>query len=158
MHYLLCTTDEYHSKSSSEPIGIFDSAETAIAQAKTAFMLSDDDTEMLDRCFQTQGRKINLTLTALEINTLSHQYHNKLILTVGEGEEENLAKFLIEEFISELRHVDDEQEAIILDGPDNEHFRETWDDILRNAILDIDGLSYRLEQKGNYLWGRPTNR
>lgn len=38
---------------------------------------------------------------------------------------------------------------IILDGPENEHYWETWDKILNEAKILIDGETWKLAQDGD---------
>lgn len=53
--------------------------------------------------------------------------------------------------------VEEKDLVLLLEGPESEHYWETWDHVLQNAVLrDAEGNEYTLHQDGD-LWAIPKD-
>jgi hypothetical protein len=71
--YILFSTDEHHSKSSYNLIGVFDEKHKAIRASNEfdGYNLTENDLGNLDKINQTQGLETNYLIEKLEINQIN---------------------------------------------------------------------------------------
>ena len=57
----------------------------------------------------------------------------------------------------EAWHVSEDDTRVLLEGPDNVDYNETWDDVVRTAYFEQNGKVYNLYQDGD-LWAVPKEQ
>jgi hypothetical protein len=85
---------------------------------------------------------------------------DKLVLAVDSHNGIYSPKFFIEWYrgfiVNNDNGVMDSDIKDVLDGPDNEFYWEAWEDIMNNAVLEINGVRYTIMQNED-VWFIPEN-